>query len=130
MIPQLLLFVMLWNAPEPSNFIMFWKPAIVVSAPQDTRKQDHRNKVLLWTSTALVVSSIADIEISLRKLDCCCCEVNPILRPFMRNRATAYGFTLALDAVTIYLAHRYQKPWLPLISAGAHGFAVSWNVAQ
>jgi len=76
-------------------------------------------------SGSLVASAAFDMETTVRVLETgCCYEINPIAKPFVNNRASAYAFGGGITVLYIwgthYLkSHNYRLWWLPAIATSA-----------
>ena len=78
---------------------------------------------LFWAlSTGAQAATIYDIETSLRVFDRCttCYEANPIMRPFIGSRSTAYTTGLGLSSLGSFGSYKLKEKgvrwwWLPLV---------------
>ena len=107
------------------------------------RSQQVREKWFWAAQGAIVVSSYFDIDSTMDALERCrkqnlnCTEANPILKPFVGDRQTAYLAMAGLDALQIYLNYRTYKEgptqtkwWVAasILSIGSHAFGYSINI--
>jgi len=87
-----------------------------------------------WTaSTALQASSIYDIETSFGAFNRGAYEANPIMRPFVANRTSAYAVVSGINVGVMFASHRLRhstsptarKLWwvIPVVATSAHIFA-------
>jgi hypothetical protein len=102
---------------------------IVLFLTTTAHAQEKDRDKLFWSlAAAAQVATVYDVNTTLRTLDRCpaCYEANPIMRPFVRNSATAYSAGLGLSAVGIYGSKKLKERgsrwwWVPLVSQiGVH----------
>jgi hypothetical protein len=93
-----------------------------------TAHAEEKDKLFWSLAAAAQVATVYDVNTTLRTLDRCstCYEANPIMRPFVRNSATAYSAGLGLSAAGIYGSKKLKERgsrwwWVPLVSQiGVH----------
>ena len=103
-------------------------------------KQRTQERWFWATQGVLVASSYMDIDSTMDALERCqkqnlsCQEANPILKPFVKDRQTAYLAMAGLDALQIYLNRQNFKNggklWIgtSIVSVGSHAYGYSVNV--
>src|SRR5215510_11797230 len=85
-----------------------------------------QDRKLLVLTSFTYASAVYDTETTVSALRRCgeCVEQNPLMRPFVNNRASVYSASVGLTSVTMYATHRLKQEgvrwwWVPMASTMA-----------
>jgi hypothetical protein len=87
-------------------------------------------------SSYLVLMTVFDCETTFSAIRNGAGEANPIMKPFVKNRAYMYGVQLGVDAFIIWLSYEmkgsrdFKNMWwvMPSVVATSHGVAGGLNL--